>query len=228
MQKLKRQALINHVEVKELKTNYEGATVNYWLSKIQEITFRTEGGKWFFKCSECGRSTSRDTTPTYYELKYPRGLIDQSTWKPFCSNQCAEQWVNKWFPRETEDRRAALEKKERQESVIEEEITNSIKEAFATWDSYFYQHKTYVNYIFSDGLTPNDRSVLIWLAGMWVQRELKSFEVDWETCLESIGVSEEEKNQSLENLTGKGWIRYQDDGSLTLHIPRKIYWDISE
>jgi hypothetical protein len=36
-------------------TNYEEATVNYWLSKIQEKTFRTEGGKWFYKCSECGK-----------------------------------------------------------------------------------------------------------------------------------------------------------------------------
>ena len=204
--------------------NFEGTAVDDWLKQIQKKTFKTEGGRWFFKCSECGKSTSRDTTSIYYEFRYPHGLDNQSMWKPFCSHQCAGQWVNKWFPRELEERK--VERNGENESMIEDEIINQIKEAFAAWDGHFYQHKTYVNYIFSDGLTPNDRSVLIWLAGMWVQQEFKAFKVNWEICLESIGISEDENNLSLENLAAKGWIKYATDGSMTMHIPRKIYWNL--
>lgn len=64
----------------------------------------------------------------------------------------------------------------------------------------------------------------VWLAEMWLHQEHETLKVNWEECLHSIGLSEEEKAKSLDILVTKGWIVYKADGFLTLHIPRKMYW----
>ena len=210
---------------------YEGTTVDFWLTKIQTKTFNPEAGRrWAFKCSHCEKMTSRDTSPMYYEIKYPHGLDDQRVWKPFCTHDCANNWVQEWFSREAEERNAALKKKEKgvfelsNSQMPEASIENYMDEVLATWESNAYQTRTYVNYIFSDDIFPNDLAILVWLAGMWLHQEHAAFTVNWEECQNSIKISEEEKAESLDTLTTKGWVEQKDDGSLTLHIPRKLYW----
>lgn len=209
---------------------YEGTTLGFWLSKIRKRTFKAGSGTWNIKCAQCGKSISGDTSPIHFEFWHPHGLDDHRLWKPFCTHFCGNKWVHKWFPREAEERKAAIEKKEKgadefsSSQMPEVGIEKHIDEVFATWESNAYQTRTYINYIFSDGLTPNDLAVLVWLAEMWLHQEHATLKVNWEECLRSIGLSEEEKAESLDTLTIKGWIEHKADGSLAMHIPRKMYW----
>lgn len=207
---------------------FEGSTVSFWLSRIRRMTFKENRGIWGVTCGRCGKSIRGDTHEKYYQFYYPHGLDNKRKWKGFCSSNCANKWVREWFTREAEERKAILEQKKREKLVTEEDIKNQIMEAIAAWDGYFYRNKIYIDHIFSDALTSNDRNVLIWLALMWGRQEYKAFKVEWEACMESLGVSEEEKDQSLKNLVSKGWVKINDESYLTLHIPRKIYWSILE
>ena len=202
---------------------YEGSTEQTWIYRIQVKIFNTKG-RWSFYCSQCEKRTSLDTGLYYYEIKIPHGLEDQKVWKPFCSYNCATKWVEEWFPREAEERKLAREEQEKYSRVSEEDIENYINEVITTWEYNAYRTRTYTDFIFSDQLSPNDLAILVWLAGRWLYQENATFTVDWEECLHSIGLSEEEKAESLETLTTKGWVELMVEGTLTLHIPRKMYW----